>query len=563
MTALWSNDTRPRTIGSDASPEPGPAALTAAGVTVRRGGLELLRAVDVALETGRVLAVAGGSGAGKTTLLRVLAGLDRPTEGSVVHHGAGTGSSGTALVGFVPQDDIVHTELSVRSTLRYAASLRLRSGISRESHDRIVDDLMVDLGLDARAEVRVGSLSGGQRKRVSIAVELLSHPDVLLLDEPTSGLDPASAADVIALLHRLAGRGVAIGLTTHREADIEACDRVLFLAGGGVVAFDGALDDALDHLGVNRVSDVYAALNHHDGRALGTPPRHRVVEADGAQRSTDRRSNRPTGPWGQVRVLTRRNAEVMVRNRLTLAVLIGSPVLVTAMMATLFQRQSFGSTEVTGLGPVQVTFWLAFAGFFFGLTYGLLQVVVERPVLERERFAGVRLSAYVASKVLVLTPLLTAVAVVLLGTLRALGRIPDIGWTTMAILLVSIVVESLSALALGLLASSSVRDPAQATLALPMLCFPQVLFAGAVVPITEMTGPGAAMSTVLANRWAFEALGRGLGLGDLASLPGVAVHGSVFDGSPVWCWAMLATSSLVLLLATGWVLHRTTPRPTR
>jgi hypothetical protein len=250
----------------------------------------------------------------------------------------------------------------------------------------------------------------------------------------------------------------------------------------------------------------------------------------------------------------------MVRNRLTLAVLLGSPLLVTAMMATLFPAGSFAGADAGGLGPVQLTFWLAFAGFFFGLTYGLLQVVVERPVLERERFAGVSVGAYLASKFLVLAPLLTGVAAVLLATLCLLDRLPGVGLTTLAALLATLVLEALSALALGLLASAVVRDAAQATLALPMLCFPQVLFAGAVVPVVAMTGTGRAISTVLADRWGFEALGRGLGLEHLEG-SAVAAHGGAFSGSVLPCWAMLLVELLVLATATWWVLRRTTPKP--
>ena len=526
--------------------------LVAQDITVRRGGRRLLDGVDVAVRPGEVLAVAGASGAGKTTLLRVLAHLLRPTEGVVA---ADRGHAGRVVgppVAFVPQDDIVHRELTVRATLDYAAALRLPASVSRDERSRLVSELVADLGLQGRADVRVGSLSGGQRKRVSIAVELLRQPDVLLLDEPTTGLDPPTAADVMALLHRLAASGVAVVLTTHREADIERCDRVVFLTPSGRVAYDGDVPGALDAVGARHIADVYERLaDPAVGAAPGATPDPAPPPA--AVPRPERRGPRPSG--GAVRqaaLLARRSAEVMARNRLTLAVLLGSPLLVTAMMATLFPTGSFEGAAATGPGPVQLTFWLAFAGFFFGLTYGLLQVVVERPVLERERFAGVSLGAYVASKIIVLAPLLTAVAAVLLVTLRLLDRLPDVGWSTLALLLATLVLEALSALALGLLASAAVRDAAQATLALPMLCFPQVLFAGAVIPVVAMTWPGRALSTVLANRWGFEALGRSLGLD---------AHGSAFSGSLLPCWIVLVTGFLVLAAATWFVLRRTTPEP--
>jgi hypothetical protein len=202
-------------------------------------------------------------------------------------------------------------------------------------------------------------------------------------------------------------------------------------------------------------------------------------------------------------------------------------------------------------------FWLAFAGFFFGLTYGLLQVVGEMAILRRERLAGLHLTAYVGSKVAVLTPILLAVAGGMLAVLRALDRLPAAGGGVYVALLVTLTLEALAALALGLLASAAVTDAAQATLALPMLCFPQVLFAGAIVPVPDMAGPGRAMSLGLANRWAFESLGRALDLDRLVvSLSPSSAHDAAFSGSPVAGWAVLAGFVAVSLAATVAVLQR-------
>jgi ABC-type multidrug transport system permease subunit len=260
---------------------------------------------------------------------------------------------------------------------------------------------------------------------------------------------------------------------------------------------------------------------------------------------------------GQWWLLTRRNADVLVRNRLTLAVLLGSPALVTAMMAMLFRPGAFEPQGQADLGPTQNVFWIAFAGFFFGLTYGLLQIVGEVAVFRRERLAGLSVGAYVASKIAVLLPVLAGVAVVLLGTLRALDRLPAAGGDVYGSLLVTILIEALSALALGLLASAVVADAAQAALALPMLCFPQVLFAGAIVPVDDMALPGRVLSLGMANRHSFEALGRGLQLdGYAAAVPSMRAYGDAFSGSPVTSWLVLAGFTVALVAATIMVLQR-------
>ena len=256
-------------------------------------------------------------------------------------------------------------------------------------------------------------------------------------------------------------------------------------------------------------------------------------------------------------LLTRRNVDVLKRNRLTLAILLGSPVLVTAMMATLFKRGAFDPRSAADLGPAQIVFWIAFDGFFFGLTYGLLQIVGEMAVFRRERLAGLSVGAYVASKVTALLPVLAAVSAVLLGALRALGRLPAVGWHVYALLFVTIVIEATSALALGLLASAAVSNAAQAALALPMLCFPQVLFGGAIVPVDQMATPGRLMSLVLSNRHAFDALGRDLDLDRYtATLPAMSAYHDTFDGGAGTSLIALASFAVALMLATVWVLER-------
>ena len=164
----------------------------------------------------------------------------------------------------MPQDDIIHLEMPLRRTLRYAARLRLPAGTSAAEADRIVEETMRDLDLADRADVPVRALSGGQRKRASIAVELLTQPRIFFLDEPTSGLDPSTAAEVMRLLRRLSRRGVTVVLTTHEPAAIDRCDRVVFLARDGHLAFAGSPAEARHYFGVHDLNDVYDRLAGED-----------------------------------------------------------------------------------------------------------------------------------------------------------------------------------------------------------------------------------------------------------------------------------------------------------
>ncbi|OBI41446.1 ABC transporter ATP-binding protein [Mycobacterium colombiense] len=543
---------------------PGGARIDAIDVGRRVSGRQLLHNMSLSVEPGELVAIAGGSGAGKTTLLEVLAGLQPPSAGEVRYDGVVPRTRAGATVGYVPQDDIIHLEMPLRRTLRYAALLRLPAGTSAAEAERVVDETLQSLDLADRADVPVRALSGGQRKRASIAVELLTRPRLFFLDEPTSGLDPSTAADVMRVLRRLSQRGVTVVLTTHEPAGIAQCDRVVFLARDGHLAFTGSPAAARRYFVVEHLTEIYERLAQER-----TPRIWAQRFADIREKSTARpefarkaASASPsgvnhTGMTRQWWLLTRRNVDVLFRNRLTLAILLGSPVLVTAMMATLFKRGAFDPGDAAGVGPAQIVFWIAFDGFFFGLTYGLLQIVGEMAVFRRERLAGLSVGAYVASKVTALLPVLAGVSAVLLVVLRVLGRLPALGWHVYALLFATIVIEAISALALGLFASAAVSNAAQAALALPMLCFPQVLFGGAIVPVDQMATPGRLMSLVLSNRHAFDALGRDLQLDRYsATLPAMSAYRETFQGGNVVSLIALASLAVAVTLATVWLLDR-------
>lgn len=528
-----------------------PAAVRLEAVSVRAGGTPILDRVDLAIPSGRLVAIAGGSGAGKTTLLEVMAGVRRATRGRVVV------DTRASHVGFVPQDDIIHRDLPLGRTLLHAARLRLPAA-ALATAPQVVGAVLDRLGLADRAGVHVGSLSGGQRKRASIAVELLTRPDALFLDEPTSGLDPLSAAEVIDTLRSLTRDGMTVVMTTHHPDEIDRCDHVVFLAPGGRTVFSGSPREAHGYFEVEHLSAVYPHIAiqprrpPHDVRSAEPTP---LVPASAPTRAP-RIGATPLRQW---LVLTARSGEVMARNRLTLAIILGSPALVITMMAVLFPAGAFEGVGSGDMGPSQTAFWMSFSAFFFGLTYGLLQIVTERGVLRRERFAGLNLTSYLASKVALLMPVLMAVVGALVAVLRLLDRLPALSAPAYCELLATLALTAAAGLVVGLAASAAVIDPAQATLALPMICFPQVLFAGAVVPVDQMAGPGAGISIGMATRWSFESLGRTL---LPASDPAAAQpYQQAFSGSPQVGW--LALGAVIAVAAGGalLVLHLRTARP--
>jgi ABC-type multidrug transport system ATPase subunit len=544
----------------DALPASRGVRIEVDGMGVTRRGHVILRDVNLTIEPGELVAIIGSSGAGKSTLLDAIAGIRPANHGAVRLDAVGEDDVlGRPPVGYIPQDDLIHRDLPVAATLRYAARLRLPAGTSRGEIGRIVAETIDELQLADRASARVGDLSGGQRKRVSIGVELLTRPRVFFLDEPTSGLDPATAANLIATLRRLADEGTTVVLTTHNTDDLRACDRIVLVGGGGI-EFDGSPAQIRDHFDVEHLADIYVRAPHkvsgsHPNASSSSVTRQAPAEA------VERHDR--VGTLTQWRVLAARNVNLLRRNRLTLSIMLAAPALVIGMFAMLFQSGALGPAEPDATAAVSTTYWMAFAAFFFGLTFGLLQVCTEMPIVRREVFVGVRISSYLLAKLTVLAPVLAAVNVAMLAVLRKLDRLPPLDADTYGRIAVTLVITSLAALTLGLLVSAAVADPAQATLALPMLCFPAVLFAGAILPVPMMNAGGRAVSTLVIARWAFEALGHDLDLTSLLGNDGsgsgpalLTQHGDAFGHSTTGHWSLLIVFTCAFFAAAGAVIRR-------
>ena len=232
--------------------------IKASKLGVSAGRIEILKSLEVRLNKGEFVGILGPSGCGKSTLLNVLSGRKKASSGEILYDGdVLTGRPGQTI-GLVPQDDTLHMGLKTKKTLTYTARLLLPDR-SRDEIDKLVDLTLRSVDLQERKNIRVKKLSGGQRKRVSIALELLTSPKALFLDEPTSGLDPELERSVMKLCSRLSKEGRLVVMTTHILESIEFFDRLMILC-KGELAFFGTPDEAMDYFDVKDPHHIYPLL---------------------------------------------------------------------------------------------------------------------------------------------------------------------------------------------------------------------------------------------------------------------------------------------------------------
>ncbi|MEO3927786.1 FHA domain-containing protein [Micromonosporaceae bacterium B7E4] len=565
------------------------------GVTVA-SGKRLLDRVSFALDECSLLAVMGPSGAGKSTLLAALTGYRPADEGTVSYQGRDLYAEYDELrhrIGLVPQDDILHSALTVRRALRYAAALRFGPDVTGAERERRIGEVIDQLGLTSQADQRIDTLSGGQRKRTSVALELLTEPSLLFLDEPTSGLDPALDRDVMTSLRELADRGRTVVVITHSPLHLNVCDRVLVLGRGGKVAYVGPPDGLLRFFGAREYADVFKQVaDDPDGwaarYAATLPPRPAAVGPAGPgnrsaphaepahvppahPRPPDARPAdaqvAPAQParqgWRrQLTILTRRMAAVTLADRTYAALLLGLPLGLAALLHVIPGGDGFDpSPSGPSLEPSQLLVVLIIGGIFVGLASGIRELVRERAIYRRERAVGLAPGAYLGSKLSVFA-VVTAVQAALFVLVGLAGR-PGapralaLPWPLLELIVV-VWLTALTATVLGLLVSAYVSTGEQTMPVLVGLVMAQLVLCGGLFEVVDRTGVEQ-LSWFAPARWGYAAAAASVDLRSLTVNPSADALWRHTTGAWWWAMGVLALQGGVLTAATRWALRRHEP----
>ncbi|MEX2980517.1 FHA domain-containing protein [Streptomyces sp. C36] len=547
-------------------------------VHVDEGRKTLLDDVTFPVGARSLLAVVGPSGAGKSTLLNALTGLRPADRGTVLYDGRDLYRDYAELrarIGLVPQDDILHAQLTVRRALRYAAELRFPGDTAKAERDARVEEVIAELGLQQRADLPIHSLSGGQRKRVSVALELLTKPSLLFLDEPTSGLDPGMDRSVMTMLRGLADDGRTVIVVTHSVLSLDVCDRLLVLAPGGRIAFYGPPGDSLGFFGFAQWPEAFEAFeNDRDrdwaGHYRTSPEHRRYIAAATDQPRLGAAAAAPAaaeGPakaqsWGsQLWTLMRRYVMALSADRTFLVIMIALPFL-TGGMARLSAGTRFASADKANT----VMLILCVGGVLTGAANAVRELVKERVIYRRERAVGLSRSAYVMSKIVVLG-VITVVQAIVLSLVALAGvdtRAPGGQGVLMPPLVEMTLAEALLAftsMMLGLVVSALVRREEVTMPLLVMITLVQVVFCGGMIELHNRLVLEQ-LAWLVPARWALAAMSSTIDVthippepGTPAPPPGAQGTDPLFEHS-VGTWMLSMSMMVVLSVVLGLLVVR-------
>jgi ABC transport system ATP-binding/permease protein len=543
---------------------------------VAPGGRTLLAGVTFSLEERAFLAVAGPSGSGKSTLLGALTGLRRATAGQVLYDGQDLYRRYDELrnrLGYVPQEDVVHRVLTVAQALDYAAQLRFPPDVDRTQRTAAIGEVLAELAIADLRDQTIDQLSGGQRRRVAVAMELVTKPSLLFLDEPTSGLDPGNERALMTMLRKLADAGHTVITVTHAMESVGLCDRLLILAPGGRPAYFGPPQLGPAAFDCDDLQEVFELLNARPERdwsevlaagpasvGLGGRPASQpganepalieaarsepaVIEPPPAEPARSERSEGSTvsaaarsllvgarRKASQFSVLVRRQARVIAADRRNAVLLVAQPlVLGVLMLAALpaHQLAAPGAGQVRAVSEAGLVLLVMILGAtWIGAANAIGEIVRERPIIQRERASGLAVLPYVASKVAVLGTLTAAQCVVM--ALLALARqgSHDQGSlfpAPLPELVLAAVLAGVCGMALALLISAVASTADQAMTILPVILVLEMLLAmGGLFPNLIDKPVLKQLSYAAGTQWAFAASASSADLGRMQAFNAIA-----------------------------------------
>jgi len=468
--------------------------------------------VSIGIRPGELVAVIGGSGAGKSTILNSLCGYLKPASGEVYINGVElykNFDSLKKLIGYVPQSDIVYDNLTLYDMLFYTSKLRLPKDISESEREAAIERAIEMVELPEKKNSLIKSLSGGQRKRASIAVELLSDPNLLFLDEPASGLDPGTERNLMHSLREMANGGKTVILVTHSTLQLRLCDKIVFMGKGGNLCFYGSYDEALKFFGVSDIVDIYNMITDH-AKEWSARFAQRVIPVGKKRATTAPEKGGRKNRFCQLLVLCQRYIKLVTNDRQRLLLLLAQAPLLAVLISFVADGEQFEQYEMTK----SLLFALSCSAFWVGMLNAIQEVCKERTILKREYMTGLSLSAYILSKIIVLGVLCLIQSLLVTGVFGIFVGVAEEGILLHPFLelLVTTFITAVASASMGLMVSSLFTNADRAMTVAPILLMPQILFSGLIF---KLDGATEVISWMAVCRFSMEGYGTTANLNEL------------------------------------------------
>ena len=475
-------------------------------VKVKGRKKDISQHVNLSIKPGQFVAFVGGSGAGKSTFMNCISGVSRPTSGKVYVNGNDLYANYAVLkniIGYVPQQDIVFTDLTLKDMLKYAADLRMPDDATDSEKKNRIKTVLDIVELTGKEDVMIRNLSGGQRKRASIAVELIADPKLFFLDEPTSGLDPGTERSIMQTLRKMADSGKTIILVTHTTLNLHLCDKIAFFGSEGRLCFSGPPKDALEFFHVTDFVDIYTFLNKDTDtwyQNFNHSSYKDQVTSEETQNVTQAKNKKSF--VRQFSTLSKRYAKTILNNKQQLLLLLLQAPIIAYLLTCVVSDEVFRSYDEAKM----FLFAMSCASIWLGFLNSIQEICKERVILKKEYMANLKLSAYLGSKMVVQCMLGLLQAILLVVSVSLFLEVPENGiimsWKLETILVCFLTIVSASAL--GLTVSTVSKNASVAMSFAPLLLVPQLLFSGIMFPLEGAVNKA---SYVILCRWSVEALG--------------------------------------------------------
>lgn len=470
---------------------------------------KILDNVSCEISPNEFVAIIGGSGAGKTTLMNAISGFEKDFKGNVYCNGIDLieqFDNLKSVIGFVPQQDIIYENLTLRRMLYYTARLKMPADVRKEEINKRIDEVLEMVELTEHQNTYNRKLSGGQKKRASIAVELLADPKLFFLDEPTSGLDPGIEKNLMLTLNRLAKQqNKTVIMVTHTTQNLHLCDKVIFMGPGGRLCFCGNVNSAKHFFNTDDLVNIYNMIS--EAPEYWQKRFKERYASDSEQQSVNSRKKilpqRKESFWRQLCILTGRYAELMLNDKGRLLVLILQPFLIAVLLKIVSDENVFEIYESTK----SILFALSCSGIWIGLFNSIQEICKERVILKREYMANLKLPCYLMSKFVIQALLGLVQAIILTMVFLRLSGVSREGIFLEhfeAEILLTVWLTILASTAMGFIVSSIVKTGDKAMAIAPFLLIIQLLFSGILF---KLEGSGRMISFCTISRWSVESLG--------------------------------------------------------